>query len=176
MLRDDKKLILLAFLFALVPTLLSPVLTPWLRINYFAPFLTLMFYKRPLQSCLWYAFGCGFILDLLTARLRLGLYIVNYCLTIGLLYGQKRHFFEDKLSTLPIMTALFSILSTVIQIVLLKIAGTTLELSWAWLGTDLVLFPLADAAYALVWFAIPAYLLRRRPQNRDNTLSLRTGI
>lgn len=170
---EDNKLIFFAFLFALVPALIGPVAIPQAPLTFFAPFLALMCYKRPLNHCLWYALICGLILDLLSARMRLGVHAVNYCVVTWLLNHLKSRFFEDKIFTLPVMTFWFAILSTLLLVLELKGLGQDLILSWQWVATDLLLFPLADALYALVWFALPAYLLRRRPQGRDNTLCLR---
>lgn len=166
--------IFIAFLFALVPLLICPVACPHLRLTFFAPFLVLICYKRPLDHCLWYALGCGLIMDLLAAQGRLGFYAVNYTVTTWVLYHQKKHFFEDSITTLPFVTLLFALISTLLQVITMKSFGYPIALSWHWAATDLFLLPLADAFYALVWFAIPAYLLRRRPsQGRDNTLSFR---
>lgn len=132
-----------------------------------------MFYKRPLSSCLWYSVICGLIMDLLSARARLGIYVINYCITTSILFSQKRHFFEDKISTLPLMTFLFSVISTILQAMTLKIMTNDFHPSWQWAGTDLLVFPFLDAIYALGWFALPTYLLRRRSQSRDSTLCLR---
>jgi hypothetical protein len=74
------------------------------------------------------------------------------------------------------MTYLFALISTAFQVVILKSLGAPITLSAMWWLTDILILPLADALYALVWFALPAYLLRRRPNMRDNTLSLRNGV
>jgi hypothetical protein len=112
-------------------------------------------------------------MDLLESHSRIGFFAVTYWITIGMLYRLKRQFFEDKLSTLPVMTFFFGLFSTVIQAILLNAMGIALHLTGQWIVTDLLLYPLVDALYALLWFAIPSYLLRRRPQSRDNTMSFR---
>ncbi len=174
---EDKKFIFLAFFFACVPLIVCPVIFPQARLTFFAPFLALMLYKRPLLHCLWYALGCGFIMDLLATEGRLGVYAMTYAVTTWVLFQQKRHFFEDRITTLPMMTLLFSILSTLFLMTTLKGMGYPLKLSLHWIVSDLVVMPLADAVYGLVWFALPAYLLRRRPgHGRDNTLSFRNNV
>lgn len=112
-------------------------------------------------------------MDLLGAHTRIGCFAVTYWLTTAALYRLKRQFFEDKLSTLPVMTYFFALFSTIIQAILLNAMGVKLHLTGQWVVTDLLIYPLADALYALLWFAIPSYLLRRRPQSRDNTMSFR---
>jgi hypothetical protein len=153
----------IAFLFAAVPALVLPVFLPSLRLLFFAPFLVLIYYKRPLSHCLWIAFGCGLFMDLLAPFPRLGILALNYCLTSLIVYRSKAHFFEDGLTSLPVMTFLFAEVSTLIQIILLKVFATAPTLSLYWVGTDLIVMPLADALYAWIWFAFPAHLLRRRP-------------
>lgn len=132
-----------------------------------------MCYKRPLLACLWLSIACGVIMDMLGAHTRIGFFAVTYWITTAILYRLKQQFFEDKLSTLPVMTFFFAIFSTIIQAILLNAMGVTLHLTGQWVVTDLLMYPLADALYALLWFAIPSYLLRRRPQSRDNTMSFR---
>ncbi len=113
-------------------------------------------------------------MDLFASRWRLGIHVVTYCLTTVVLYRGKAHFFEDKISTLPTMTLLFAVISTLIETVLLGVFSSGLPFSWGWTATDLVLLPVADAIYAMAWFSLPAYLLRRRPSRFDNTLSFKT--
>ena len=146
-------------MFALALNLFMPALFPALNLTFFAPFLVVSFYKKPLFICLWFALICGVVLDLLASEHRLGLHAINYCLATWLLYDQKRNFFEDSLSTLPIMTFFFSVISTGIQAILLYIFEHGIAFSWEWAGTDLVIMPLCDAAYAFVSFTIPFILM-----------------
>lgn len=103
-------------------------------------------------------------MDLLSSQQHLGLYALNYCLTLWMIYPQKRNFFEDRLSTLPVMTYLFSFLSTLIHLLLLDSFEKSLSLSWIWVGTDLLLMPLADAFYAFIWFTLPSLFMPRAPK------------
>ncbi len=137
---------------------------PAWRLSFFAPFLVLMFYKKSLAQCLWIAFGCGLFIDLLAPYPRLGILAITYCLTTAVVYRGKSSFFEDGLASLPVMTFLFAGISTAIQVLPLKLFANAPILSWYWVATDLLLLPLADALYAWIWFAFPAYLLRRRPR------------
>lgn len=150
---------LLAFLFALVPALCFPVLLPSLRLHFFAPFLIILIYKKNRTFCLWTAFICGTIFDLFGSYQHLGLWAFNYCLTIWILYPQKRNFFEDRLSTLPIMTLLFSFLSTFFQILLLETFESHLSLSFTWVLSELLFMPLMDALYAFLLFTLPSFFL-----------------
>jgi rod shape-determining protein MreD len=155
----DCKRLDLIFVFCLSATLISPSLFPQLRLLFFAPFLVCAFYQKTLQTTLWLAFACGICLDLLSSHSRLGLYAMGFCLTTAILYPQKRNFFADSLSTLPIMTLLFGSLSTLILGVLLYSLEMRNVFSWHWVLTDLILMPSLDACYAFSCFIFPALFL-----------------
>lgn len=163
----NRKHLNLIFFFCLLLTLISPSLYANARIIFFAPFLIIACYQRKLFYCLWIALGCGLIMDLLSANTRLGIHSLNYCLTLILLYPQKKNFFADSLSTLPIMTFLFSSVSTLLMAILLYSLEMKNVLSWNWLWTDLLLMPAVDAAYAFGCFILPA-LLFGKPRRRGS--------
>ena len=146
---------------------MAPILflTPWFpqwKLTYFAPFLIICYYKKPLETCLWLSLLCGLIMDLLSSQRHLGIHSLNYCLTTALLYSQKQHFFEDSLSTIPIMTFLFAAVSTIIQIPLYTLFESGISLSSEWWINDLLIMPFVDALYGFVWFTLPAIFLPRK--------------
>lgn len=147
------------FAYTLLITLLISPLIPNLRLMFFAPFLAFTFYHKGKVACLWLAFVCGMVIDLLSAQTRLGIIALNYCLTSEILYSQKRHFFEDSLSTLPIMTFLFVFISLLIQIGLLYLLGQGMLLSWESTISDLLWIPLCNAFYAGLAFTLPTLCL-----------------
>src|SRR5262245_6915899 len=101
---------------ALFCTFFGPILFPQLHLSYLTPYLVICFYKYSRIGVLWRAFMCGIILDALSSSSFFGFSSLNFCLVSFLLYGQTRNFFEDKLSTLPLMTFLFSFLSTGVSV------------------------------------------------------------
>lgn len=149
--RDERLGLSLAFCCALLPALIIPSLWPSLRLSFFAPFLVLVLYQHPLVNALWYSVASGLALDLLSSHPRLGLHALCYCLTIGLLVRFKTYLFIDKLTTIPAMTFLFSVISTLLQMFLLNLLGKGISPSWPWAATDLVLWPLVDSVYAFLW-------------------------
>jgi len=168
----DQKRLDITFIFCLALTIIFPLLVPSIRLTFFAPFLIMACYKKKLQNCLWMAFICGLILDLLSSNARLGIHAFNYCLTLMVLYPQKRNFFADSLSTLPIMTFLFSTISTFFMVIVLYSLEMINMLSWQWIATDLLLMPAADAIYAFCCFIAPALLFGRpRRRGKDYFLS-----
>lgn len=159
------KNLLLNFFFCLLLTITIPSISPSLRLIFFAPFLIIVCYQKTLPGALWIALGCGLVLDLLSAYNRLGLNAIDYCLTLALLYPQRRNFFADSLSTLPIMTFLFSSVSTLIMAIMLYVVEMKSIISWAWVFSDLLLLPAADALFSYVFFIVPAYIFGK-PQRR----------
>lgn len=160
----NQKNVLGAFLFSLFLTLCFPVLFPTYHLIFFSPFLIILFYQSSYLACLWSALLCGIIIDLLSSDMRLGLYGIIFCLTTALLYNQKRNFFADSLSTLPIMTYLFSLIFTIIQALSLYILEKESILSWKWILTDLVFMPGLDALYAFIVFILPAIFFGKMPR------------
>lgn len=168
----DQKRLDIAFIFCLLLTLITPSLFPFLRLSFFAPALVITCYKRALPACLWSAFFCGLILDLLSSQPRLGIHALNFCLTLLVLYPQKRNFFADSISTLPIMTFLFASISSLTMALLLYSIEMANVLSWHWILTDMLFMPALDAAYAFCCFTLPVLLFgKRRRRAKDYFLS-----
>lgn len=157
--------LMLAFLTTLCFAVFLPTLIPSARLTFFVPFLIITYYQRPFLSALWIAVLCGTIMDLLSSTPRLGIYALNYTLTTFLIYNQRRHFFADSLSTLPIMVFLFCFLSTGMQVLEMYIFDQQMSLSWGWALTDLLIMPSLDALFGFVWFVLP-HLFFGKPVRR----------
>lgn len=147
-------------------------LWPALKLSFFVPFLIKAYYQKDKIGCLWLSLLCGLILDLFSSSERLGFYAFNYCTVTYFLYSQKRHFFEESLSTLPIMTFSFAFLSTLIHFCLLYVFGKNVQLSFAWVTTDLFFFPLIDAFYAGLLFTLPSLFFSQPQRRRTAVLSM----
>ena len=139
--------------------MILPNFFPSLKLFFFVPFLIIVFYKKPLVSALWLSLFCGLFVDLVGDQQYLGLYSLNYCLCTLLLYPQKRHFFRDKVTTIPLMTFFFSVVSTLIQVFLVYSFEIGIPLSWKWVGTDLLAMPALDALYGYFFFTLPNVFL-----------------
>lgn len=160
----DHKRLDIAFALCLLLALGLPSLFPTIRLTFFAPFLIISCYKASLKKCLWLGLVCGFIVDLLSSYTRFGLYSLDYCAALIILYPQRRNFFADSLSTLPIMTFLFALLSTLFMALLLYSIEAINVFSWGWLFTDLLVMPGVDAIYAFCLFILPAMIFNKRPR------------
>lgn len=149
----------LPFIIGLLATLFLPY-----TLFYFAPFLIMTIYQKPLKNCLWAALGAGVVIDLLASYHQFGLTALNYCLCTLILYPQKRHFFADRITTLPLMTYLFASLSLGIHFIFQQILEKPVPLAWQWVVTDMGLMPLFDALYALIIYTVPPLLMGQRPK------------
>lgn len=154
----DKKSLTFAFCLGLALTLLVP---HW-KMVYFAPFLIMAMYQKSLTTCLFFGIGCGTLLDLLSAYSFFGLHAAAYCGTILILHPQRRHVFADSVTTLPIMTALFSSISTAFLALLLDLLDIADVFSWPWVTTDLIIFPVGDAALSFALYIFPALIFGKR--------------
>jgi len=121
---------------ALLATLYCPI-----PLLYFSPLLVWVSYRAPLTISLWIALGCGLVIDLLGTHTLFPLNALAYCLVTLLIYRLNRHFFEDQLFTLPLLTLIASLTITLIQLPFV----TRPPLTWQWALTDLMLLPLGDA-------------------------------
>lgn len=123
---------------------------PSLNIQFFSAFLVFIIYKESLTSALTWAIFAGFILDLTAYSLHFGFLPLSLALTTLLLYDKKRHFFLDSLTTFPIMTTLFSSLSTLLLALFAQI-----PLSLNWIASDIILMPLLDGIAAFLVYTLP---------------------
>lgn len=154
----EKKNIALTFLITLLLLLIGPRLFPNLPLAYVIPFLVIILYKKNFMISLWISCFVGLALDLISSANLFGLYACSYTLTTALLYKQRYHFFADSLSTLPLMTFFYSVLSTLIlNIIMFGFEQNILSVSL--LITDFLFLPFLDATYAFIVYVLPGYLL-----------------
>lgn len=162
----NKKNLFIIFINCLLFTLIMPVIAPSLRLLYFVPFLIILFYQKSFSYSLWASSLSGLIIDLLSTQPPFGFHACLYSLATAILYHQKRNFFADHLSTLPIMTFLFSCLVTVLAVGVLLIFGTPIVLGWTWIFSDLLAMPLCDAVFAFLWFILIPISFQQKSQRR----------
>ncbi|MBS4165914.1 mreD [Neochlamydia sp. AcF95] len=163
----SRKNLFLTFFSGLLLTLGMPAIAPSIRLMFLVPFLIVSFYQKTFSVCLWYAFFCGLLLDLLSVQPPFGFYASNYTLGAAVIYPQKRHFFADHLSTLPIMTFLFSFTITFFQVIFLYILGTPLSIGMRWIVSDLFVMPLGDALFAFLYFILLPLSLQKKSRPRS---------
>ena len=137
-----------------------PLLFPFSHLIYFAPFLVITFYHFSLRENLWWALLCGFIIDLFSSSTHLGFFALNYCLTTLFLSRYTSYFFEDRLSTLPLMTACFAGLSTLLNTLLLSLMGKQFLFSLEGLFFQIGIIPLQTGLYAILFFILPLKIIK----------------
>lgn len=162
--RSLSSVLIISILFALV----TPAVFPHVRLLFFAPFLVIFYYQKTYLASLWASFFCGVFIDIFAGDTRIGLHGLEYCFTTFLLYRQRRHFFADSLSTLPLMTLFFSVTSTVIEWILMNVIEHPVGGSWQWILTDLVYMPVLDALYAFIVFVVPFFFFSSRSKRSRN--------
>ena len=150
--------LLFPFFLSLFFAICGTAILPHIRLLSFSPFLALLYNRCSFHKSLWIASLCGLSIDLFSSEFRLGIHALNYCLTTFLLYNQKQHFFEDKPLALSLFTALISVVSTIMQLLLISIFDRALPLSFKLFYIDLIIMPLADGLYAFLWFSCPIML------------------
>lgn len=158
----DQKNISLAFLATLLMTLFGPVILHNLSLIFFSPFLIILYYNKSYIRCLQASLGCGLILDLLSSQMHIGLQALSFFLTTSVLYNFRYNFFADSLSTLPIMTFLFSFITTIIQCILIYTLEKEVVISWGWVFTDLFMMPAYDGLFAFIWFILPFFVFGKK--------------
>ena len=131
---------------------------PSIRLAPFAPFLVICFYRTPFRKCLTLAFASGLLIDLLSTQFRFGLFGVIHLLTAALLYGQKKHFFEDKPLPFCLYSALTSAFLSGLSLLAAKFSSMEMAISFPVLLSDLIFMPLIDGLYAFLWFICPVAL------------------
>ncbi len=161
----------LVFTVSLILFLAMPLFCPQCRFFFFAPFIVILYYQKPFHIALWASIFCGTILDCLSSSTPFGFYALAYALSTIILYEQHRHFFADKMSTLPLMVFFFSVVTTLIQSLLLGLFQRHYLFSWGWVFTDFLFFPLYDGFYAFSIFILPWILFGKRPRKGSEYFS-----
>jgi hypothetical protein len=139
--------------------LFLPTYFNW-HLCFFAPSLALSFYRLAPFKCWLLSIACGLIMDIFSTSPLFGLTSVIYFATSLFLQKQQRHFFEDKLTTLPLMTLLFSALSTLFFILWYAMTSP-FSVNLESLATDLLLMPACDGIYALITCTLPLLAVKK---------------
>jgi hypothetical protein len=159
-----------SFWLAFVAMLLGPVWAPSYPIYYYLPALVIICYKTTHFNAISAATCCGVLIDLFSQSFKMGLHTLPLTLTLLIGYPLKTLFFEDRFSTLPVLTFIFSILCSLFSWMMAFLFSGGLSFSKNWLWTDALVFGFYDALYGLVFFAIPFYLTRQLSKIRQYAL------
>lgn len=158
----------LSFWLSFLALLIVPLFFPTSGILFFAPYLVLALYRFPLHIALWKAAGVGLVADLFTSATHFGASGLTYCLVLLALMRLKNYLFQDKWTTLPLLTSATALLSILTS----QILTLFFDHSSAFPGVfDLLLIVLFNALFALLLFVLPFQLYSRlgkiRPSYED---------
>lgn len=162
--------LIVVFALSLFCAIAGPYFLPSIRLLAFAPFLTILFTRCNLITCLWCAFGCGLIMDLLSSQMQLGIHALNYILITLALFRLRRRLVAHKPIALAILSSIFSLLSTTVQLLIMKIYGIAPPMNTLAYLSDLIVMPLFDGIYAFIGYTCPiiAYRFCRKTFKRLN--------
>jgi len=122
----------------------------------FVPFLAVVSLLAKFSNAILLAALAGFCLDLVSSD-PFGIHALNYSLCVLALYRYRTLFSATIPLQFSIYTAVFSSVSTILQIGLLFLFDSEPKFLGRWW---LVCLPCIDAVYALIWFAGPLALVR----------------
>lgn len=134
---------------------LLPYFLPTYCIQAFTPYLVFKLANSERIHYLWRCFFCGLIVDLFSSSIYFGQTACIYTLLGALFYHHKETFFMDKWPSLPLLTALFTSLSTLLSAFFLSFVSGDFYFSAKWMVTDLLQMPFIEAAVALLIYSLP---------------------
>ena len=151
--------VLFYYFAGLLATLFFPSFFSQCNLNFCIPILVLFIYNCDLLFCLWISLLTGFLIDCVQVSPKLGFYAFSYLAACFFLYRRRLYFFKDSLYTLPIMTYLFTLLSTLLQAVesvIFELPGHNFTAHWFF--SDCLIMPFCEVFYASVVFSLVPYL------------------
>jgi hypothetical protein len=143
---------------ALLALIFSTIWTTKLRFVLFAPFCAICYYKYPFSTCLWLSMLAGLIVDVLSSQLRFGLHGLSYVAATFFCYRHKKHFFEDKFHSIPLLSSLIALIYMTALAACSFLFDRQIKMSPAMLFTDFIAATAFDLLYAFLWFSLPIYL------------------
>ena len=121
----------------------------------FVPFLMICYIRKPLITSLYISFFIGLLLDLVSYDTPFGINSLCYPVIGLILHTQRSHFFDDKSFSLGLYTAIFSLLASIIEPLLLSMFENKQSLSWNMIFQNMFIMPFFDAVYAIIFFSLP---------------------
>ena len=173
------KKISLSIYFALASffLLFETALFPYCKLWPFVPFLAILFYRVSYTRALWISFLCGLAMDLFSSQFKFGLIALTHTLTTLLLYGQKKHFFEEKTIALSLYSVLISGFLSLFLLIFSSLSDKQITITIPVLLTNLLIMPFLEGLYTFIAFALPTSLyftlkrsiLRRQLDNEETS-------
>ncbi len=161
--------VLFAIAFSLFMTLIVPNVFVSLRLLFVVPPCIFALYIFSSKNALWTAFLLGCFLDAIQYTPLFGMLGLCFLLTQIFLLRLRQFFFQDLLSTLFILTFLFSSISTLLKGVFILLLGFSNPFTISWILSDVLFMPCVDAIYAFICFSMPITWLQRRRMRGGET-------
>lgn len=159
-------MLILAFLLSTLALILQCILQPPITLIAYVPFLALTILSSSLYRALWFSALVGVIMDLVSNN-PFGLHPINYVLVTALLFKIKNHFLKEEPFHLSILAALFSLMATLGQALLLFLFDRRVPLEGRWVLADFLGMPAIDGLYAFVAIAAPLALFSKMKKMWD---------
>jgi rod shape-determining protein MreD len=160
-----------AILLAVIASVLMSSIFHKITLIPFAPTLAILYLKTNFKTSLWLSCIFGVFMDILSSS-HFGFYSLNYTVATALIYRYKR-FFDEGLLNFSIFTILISCIITITAQMLHPIFSPSATISFSSLLSDIIIMPLIDGIYAIVWFYIPIKLYRAIQWNVSRFARLR---
>lgn len=149
------------FFLTLLLFFLQPIYFSWVRIHLFYAYLVYIMIKYPLIKGLKTAFLIGILYDVTAFDTPFGLFPFIYVSGALLIFYLKNFFLQNEQITLPILTIVFSMASTLLHSILLHLFFTPIATSLSWIISDLIIYSCLDGLSAYVTIILPLLLLRK---------------
>ena len=154
------KTLLIPFLLCYFGELYLPIIIPNVRFIPYAPLITIIISRFNRAEAIWLAALVGLMIDLYSKGAMLGVFSLNYCISTIIIYRYRKFFSEEKIHIYALYTTLFSVISTAIHFFLFALVETPLKLTFFTIFTDLILMPIFDGVYALVFILTPVTTIK----------------
>jgi len=148
-----------AFVVSTFFAILQPSIFPYFHLIGYAPFFAFLSVKYPQIFAIFAALATGVIIDLFTIT-SFGFNALCYTLAFLLLYPQKK-FFADKIISLSLYTMLFSTTISIIRYIFCPVFSMPIFLSIYSIITDVILMPIVDGIYGVIFIFIPIKLIEK---------------
>ncbi len=166
----------LLFFYSFSLLLALPLFFSTAKLLYFSPFLVFTFYRCRKIDSLWLALVCGLIVDLLSIQMRFGVHALSYTLTVFLLFDLKNYLFEERWTTLPLMTLLFTFLLNFIQLLVLFYFSSAYSYPLKWMILDLFLASMHNLFYTTMAFSILFYFFPSKLKKTPSVVRFNKGL
>lgn len=158
--RGQYKTLITPLVLSYFGTVIISSVVPQARILGFVAFLTLSLSRLELAYVLWIAALTGLYIDANSPSTQMGFVALNYVLTSLIVFRYRRHFNEDNFYIFTLYSTLFSFVSTILHFILHALIDLHVKLHLFTVITDLILMPIFDGVYALVFVLAPIALFR----------------